>query len=118
MMGRVNPFFEKAGMTACSAPVPARCVRLIEALGMIGVKQNDLIDPRGVQRRMENLQPSEKKFIAQETDRFLQTYGKRRHMPDGFDRTRFILTKLTDRPVYYIWFSPEDKLNIKNQNAK
>jgi len=35
VMGLVNPFFEKAGMRAYTAKMPARCVQLTEAFSMV-----------------------------------------------------------------------------------
>ncbi len=107
VMGLVNPFFEKAGMTAFSAKMPARCVQLIEALSLVGIEKQQLIDPKKVQLKLEQLQGEEGEFIEHQIQRFLQSYGKRRDMPAGLERTRYILSKLTERPVYYIWFNPE-----------
>ena len=117
VMGLVNPFFEKAGMTAFRGKMPARCVRLIEAFSMVGIEKKQLIDTKKVQHALEQApyrsgtgqaQPSEAEFIELEIKRFLQSYGKRRYMPPGPERTRFVLSKLTERPVYYIWFNPKD----------
>ncbi len=105
VMGQVNPFFEKAGMKAYSAKMPARCVQLIEAFSMAGVEKELLIDPQEVQQRIEKLQQSEAEFIEHQMRDFLQSYGRRRDMPSGIERTRYILSKLTSRPVYYIWFN-------------
>jgi len=46
VMGVVNPFFEKAGMTAYTANMPARCVKLTEAFSRVGVEEDELIDPQ------------------------------------------------------------------------
>ena len=110
VMGLVNPFFEKAGMTALKAKSPARCVQLTEALDMVGIEQAEFIEPRKVQRRLEQLPPVKAEFIELQIREFLQSYGRRRDMPAGPERTRFTLSKLTFRPVYYIWFNPEKKI--------
>jgi hypothetical protein len=47
-------------------------------------------------------------------DIFLQAYGKRREMRAGIERTRYVLSKLTGRPVYYIWFNPEKQFVVDN----
>ncbi|MFQ6034389.1 MAG: hypothetical protein ACE5NM_00890 [Sedimentisphaerales bacterium] len=106
VMGRVNPFFERAGMKPYSARMPVRCVQLIEAFSMVGIEKQELIDAQQVQRKLQQLRWPKADFIEQQLQRFLQSYGKRRHMPPGLQRTRFILSKLTVRPVYYIWFNP------------
>lgn len=103
VMGAVNPFFEKAGMKPFTAPVPARCVRLIEALNLVGIEQKRLIDADFVRRKIRRLPKQKAEFIESEFKLFLQSYGKRRSMPPGIEMTKYVLTKLTDRPVYYIW---------------
>jgi GNAT superfamily N-acetyltransferase len=110
MMGLVNPFFERAGMTACTAKTPARCVQLLEALSLLGIEQELLIDPKKVQQKLDNLNDREAEFIEFHIRRFLDSYGDSRNRLPGLERTRFILSKLTFRPVYYIWLNPEMKL--------
>jgi hypothetical protein len=112
VMGQVNPFFEKAGMTRFDPPVSTGCVRLIEALGAVGIEQQDLIDPQLVQRKLDAFSSDRLDFIEVEITRFLQCYGRRRLMPAGIERTKFVLSKLTDRPVYYLWQNPNIELRI------
>jgi hypothetical protein len=111
VMGQVNPFFEKAGMTRFDSPPSAACVRLIEAFAAIGITENDLIDPEKVEQRLDALS-DKSNFIEYEISRFLQSYGQRRHMKAGSERTKFILSRLTDRPVYYLWKNPELVLSL------
>jgi hypothetical protein len=110
VMGLVNPFFEKAGMKAFTAKMPARCVRLVEALSMVGIERRELIDPQKAQRKLDGLPAASAEFIELEIYRFLQSYGSARYSRAGLERTRYILGKLTARPVYYIWFNPKLKL--------
>ncbi len=109
VMGTVNPFFEKAGMRAYTGKAPMRCVQLIEAFSMVGVEKEHLIDSRKVQRRLERLCKRVGEFIEFEIGRFLQSYGKRRLAPASPERMRFVLSKLTVRPVYYVWFNSSVK---------
>jgi GNAT superfamily N-acetyltransferase len=112
VMGRVNPFFEKAGMKRYEGRLPARSVRLIEALGMVGIDESEFIDPSSVQAKLDGLGKSEAAFIEQQMDIFLQGYGRRREMRAGIARTRYVLSKLTGRPMYYIWFNPEKQFIV------
>lgn len=105
VMGRINPFFEKAGMTAYRAAIPARCQRLLAGLNYVGVDEPMLVDSAAVQKRIDELSQAKKGFIDYEFLVFLQVYGRRRNMPPGLERTRYVLSKLTSRPVYYIWFN-------------
>jgi hypothetical protein len=176
VMGRANPFFEKAGLTRFDAPILASCVRLIEAFSVVGVDEEDLIDAALVQQKLDlmigaqchcerseailkhSMRPafvtpakagvqkasqldsyvttsevegsvkiylstrlrlarndsrdSAAEFIESEMVRFLKSYGRRRLMQPGIERTRFILNKLTDRPVYYLWRNPQVELRM------
>jgi hypothetical protein len=110
VMGLVNPFLEKAGMKSYTAKMQERCIQLLEAFSMVGIEKNLLISPQKVQQKLDQLQRPKAEFIELQINRFLQSYGKRRYMPPGPGRTRFVLSKLTARPVYYIWFNPKLQL--------
>jgi hypothetical protein len=112
VMGIVNPFFEKAGMKAFAAKMPVRCIQLIEAFSAVGIEEEELIDAEKVQQKLEQLGQQEGEFIESEIKRFLQSYGERRYEKAGLERTRFVLSKLTFRPVYYIWFNENLELRI------
>ena len=107
VMGRVNPFFERAGMKRYEGRGTARSIQLIEALGMVGIDESKFIDPSAMQVKLDRLSKLEAEFIEQRIDSFLQAYGKRSQMRAGIERTRYVLSKLTARPVYYIWFNPD-----------
>ena len=135
VMGTVNPFLERAGMTAYRTQVPLRSSRLIEAFSSVGIEDRQLVDPKEVQRSIDQLEESEEQFIELEIRRFLQSYSRCRDMPPGLKRTRYVLSRLTTRPVYYIWFNPKrfdagcsmpdtrrgtakEKTNAKNKNQE
>jgi len=106
VMGLVHPFFEKAGLTPYFGSTSKDCVQLIEALSLVGIEDSDLLDARKVQRKLAALRCPAADFIEKQIRIFLQCYGKRRNMPPGLERTRYILSKLTEKPIYYIWFNP------------
>jgi hypothetical protein len=112
VMGLVNPFFEKAGMKAFTANMPTRCVQLVEAFSMVGVEKEELIDSEGVQGKLARLGQREAEFVELQIRHFLQSYGKRRYERAGLERTGFVLSKLTFRPVYYIWFNPKTAFSV------
>jgi hypothetical protein len=35
--------------------------------------------------------------------KFLQAYGSGARIREGIDRTKYVLSRLTARPAYYIW---------------
>jgi hypothetical protein len=106
VMGRANPFFEKAGMKAYTAPQSVQCVQMKEAFNLIGLDERVAVDAQAAQQYIEGLSQGKRMFIKRQMKRFLAGYGKRKNMPPGLERTRFVLSKLTDRPVYYIWLNP------------
>jgi hypothetical protein len=112
VMPRVNPFLEKAGMTAWPARVRLEQVELVEALSLAGIEDHELIDPEPVQRKLESLSPSAADFLEIRIQQFLKSHGSRRTMPCGIERTRYILGKLTERPAYYIWFHPGLEISL------
>jgi hypothetical protein len=119
VMGQVNPFFEKAGMTRIDAPPSPSVARLIEAFAAVGIDRHEFIDPILLHQKLDSLSND---FIERELTRFLQAYGQRRLMPPGLERTKFILSKLTDgalsgvpaggRPVYYFWKNPNRSFGL------
>jgi hypothetical protein len=106
VMGMVNPFFEKARMKSYAAPLHERCVELVEAFSTVGIEQSELVDAELMQRKLDMLQWPAADFIEARIRKFLQSYGKRQNMTPGIERTRYILSKLTARPIYYVWFNP------------
>lgn len=108
VMGHVHPIFERAGMRAFHGPTPPRYERMIEALARAGIEGTTLLDAEATQAMINMLNICNRAQLDAAMREFLRPYGKRRTMPDGIDRTRFILERLTDRPVYYI----HEKLKI------
>jgi hypothetical protein len=105
VMGHANPFFEKAGMKAYTAPLSVQCMQMKEALSLVGIEERVAVDARAAQQHIEGLSQGKRLFIERQMKRFLAGYGKRKHMPAGLERTQFVLSKLTDRPVYYLWLN-------------
>jgi len=110
VMGLIHPFFKKAGMTAYKAKMSSRCAQMLEAFSLVGVEEHMLLEPDRVHRRLDRLGSDQKQFIKRQMSEFLKSYGKSRNLEAGPRRTEFILSKLTERPAYYIWFNPKLKL--------
>jgi len=106
VMPLVNPFLERAGMRCFEPRVPVEHVELLEALSVVGIEEDDLVDPERVQRELDRLGAAPRAFLEARVRRFLKSHGTRRTMPGGLERTRYVLTRLTHRPAYYIWFNP------------
>ncbi|MHC4557811.1 MAG: hypothetical protein ACYTFW_01655 [Planctomycetota bacterium] len=105
VMGLVNPFLEKAGMKPYTAKMSTRSAQLIEAFSMVTIEAKELVDPQEVLRKLARLPATKAGFIERQIRLFLQSYSRRRNMQPGPERTRYVLSKLTARPTYYIWFN-------------
>ena len=79
---------------------------------MVGIEKNEFIYPQRVQRKIDKLTGRKAGFIEGQIKEFLQSYGKRRGMPSGIETTEFVLSKLTERPVYYVWFNKETAFSV------
>ncbi|AQT66965.1 hypothetical protein STSP2_00103 [Anaerohalosphaera lusitana] len=118
VMGKVNPFLERAGMSSIRGAVPVRAARLIELLSAAGIEEEEFVDPAAVHAKLGTLEPDLRSIVEYEFRRFLQAYGRRKNMPDGVERTAYIISKLGERPVYYYWFDPGWKRGDKqSRNA-
>lgn len=106
VMGHVHPIFERAGMTGFRGPIPPRSLRLMRKLDAAGIDARMRLDPDAAHQRLASLPPSQRDRLDAEFRRFLGPYGKRRRMTDGPDRTRFVLSRLTAPPVYYLHEKP------------
>lgn len=113
VMGHINPFFEKAGMTAYKPTESPATKQLIEAFSLIGIEKHALLDPKTVHEKNDSLNAPDRRLIETQIQHFLKKYNKQRYLSHNIERTRFVLSKLTERPVYYIWFNPERKLILK-----
>ncbi len=106
VMGKANPFFEKAGMQPFTAPQSPPIVEFVEVMHLVGIRETEFVDPRKVQEKLDTLSTSEAQLIESSAKRFLKGHGDRLNMPPGLDRTRYILSRIAFTPIYYIWFNP------------
>jgi GNAT superfamily N-acetyltransferase len=87
-MGRVHPFFERAGMKTFDRPALPGAVRVLAAMERDGVRPLDLVDP-------ERLHVSP--FLRAEFRRFA---GKDVAEPELIGVVR---QRVLSQPVYYVW---------------
>jgi GNAT superfamily N-acetyltransferase len=112
VMPLANPFLEKAGMKSFEPRVARSHVELAEALSTVGIEEDALVQPQAVQQKLDALPDRAADFIEARVRQFLKSHGRRRDMPPGLQRTRYILGKLTHRPAYYIWFHPNLEVTL------
>ena len=113
VMGKVNPFFEKAGMLKFEAKPSGRCVKMTEILSVLGIEGNDFVDTERVNVMIESLPARQREFLERRIRNFLAAYGRKgRKIQHCLERTEMILNKLSSRPMYYLWRNPQCKLKI------
>jgi GNAT superfamily N-acetyltransferase len=108
-MGRVSPFFERAGMRRFDYPPRARPdhARLLDALEHAGLAPHDLASVERVMQRMHDLPSTARRWLLREFARFLR--ATRRIASDDLRRMspRELIVAARQRlllqPVYYIF---------------
>src|SRR5690606_14542589 len=103
-MGRVNPFFERAGMTAYHRPLHEYDARLIAALARVGLSPVDLAT---LDRTWPHItaQPADtRRWLVHELRRWYRRNGGRsaHHDADPRDHLRAAQQRLLLMPVYYL----------------
>lgn len=107
-MGRVHPFFEKAGMTRYDPPARADDARLLAALDRVGIPPATLASARAMRARLARCEPCDRAWIERELRRWCAGAGppatRGRHARAA--PLDIILTaargNLLSRPVYYL----------------
>lgn len=104
-MGRVHPFFEKAGMTAYPRGPHAYDARLMDALAAVGVDRATLMRPGAARQVIARLSEARRGWIARELRRWRQ-HAERGRAADGDDMRMNLHAarrRLFCEPVYYVW---------------
>ena len=106
-MGRVHPFFERAGMTAY-APGPApQGARLRSALESVGIDRLARRSAGRLGEALEALGPSARRLAEGEIRRWARSYlAAKNHKSNAPARGRLlelVARHLDSTPVYYLW---------------
>lgn len=106
VMGRVHPFFEKAGMTRYERPEREDHVRLLEALARVKLPATHLASTTTALAHIAALDERAQRFIDGELLRWQRSAGRRSIASAArFDRETAIRTaaaELASEPVYFI----------------
>jgi hypothetical protein len=103
MMGRSHPFFERAGMQAYTPEPDLKTERLQAAFEAAGLKEPVTLSSGHMHASIEALPEPLRGFVTREMEWFCQKFTNRRMRCHSPNRTAFILSKLTERPRYYLW---------------
>ena len=102
-MGAVNPFFEKAGMTAYRRPPHEWDARLRAALESVGLGAESLATPGATLARIDAMPARSRAFVLRELSRWHTRfrYGARGGASVE-ERMEDALARLACEPVYYV----------------
>lgn len=103
-MGRVNPFFERAGMTAYHRPPHAFDSRLIDAMHAIGLTPNDLAHLDQLSVTIGSLTQIKRDWFYKELYRWYRQNAGRNtgHSTDPMIHLHAARQRLMLEPVYYL----------------
>ncbi len=103
-MGRVNPFFERAGMTAYPRPPHAFNARLNDAMRSVGLSPNCLASIEQTQSKIESLTQAQRDWFHRELYRWYRQNGGRSivHSTDPTIHLHAARQRLLLDPVYYL----------------
>ena len=105
VMGKVNPFFERAGMRAFVPEPDGAREDLQRAMIKAGIGEAMWLDAAAVEARLAELSGQSREVVEEAMRVFLKRFGRRRAMRPGIERTAFILNAVGERPVYYAWLN-------------
>ena len=106
-MGRVHPFFERAGMTAYPQAPSPQGERLRACLEAVGLGRCDRRSADALGRALDALAPHTARLAWNEIGRWARSYlGAKNHRTNRPDRRRMldlVARHLDSAPVYYLW---------------
>ena len=104
-MGRVNPFFAKAGMTRYDGPLSPASERLQAVFGHLGVDPNRIGDAALLLEAMGELGAKDQLFLERELHRFAlaQNRRARKQTLRRSEVARIVVQNWLTNPVYYLW---------------
>ncbi|HUU91248.1 MAG TPA: hypothetical protein VM238_08570 [Phycisphaerae bacterium] len=106
-MGRVHPFFERAGMTAYPQAPSAEGERLRACLEAVGIGRGDRRSADALGSALDALVRDAARLAWREIGRWARSYlGAKNHRTNRPDRHRMLdlaARHLDSAPVYYLW---------------
>jgi hypothetical protein len=127
VMGRVHPFFEKAGMVGYPQPRRDCDARLVAALQSLGFDTVDLARPDGADsagrpalcQRINTLRAEQRQWLRQELDRWYRQAvdSKQTRSRDELVQWRAAQRRLLLQPVYYLHDNRQRSKNAQEASA-
>ncbi|MFK7788288.1 MAG: GNAT family N-acetyltransferase [Phycisphaeraceae bacterium] len=104
VMGRVSPFFDRAGMAAYERPVLPVAQRALSAMRYAGIEPNELSMPTCIERRITAMPEPNQQLVTKELIRWYRTAGGRgvSKSPSLAEVLRAAQRSLLANPIYYL----------------
>ncbi len=108
VMGRIHPFFARAGMTPYQVSPGRKAVRLINTLSKAGMTQKEYADVDGFLNRLRGLSTDYQQSVRNELVRYVQSLAHSKFRKENVNKVneplvRKALTHVFNKPVYYLW---------------
>jgi hypothetical protein len=107
VMGLVNPFFVKAGMTMFTAPNDLKRELLLAAFARVNLPPEKLLDTKTVIDTIGHLNRADKTFILRQIDKYFLQARRGSFSSNIPDDLNWIIPRLAysvlQRPAYFIW---------------
>jgi hypothetical protein len=104
-----NRMYTKQGFEIYYQPASVKYTRLMNAFFAINIDLKDTTVPELIELRINSLPSDKREFIEFEISKFLQGFRNADRFKPGYERTRFILSKVPPPQAYLIWFNPRSK---------
>ncbi len=104
-MGRVNPFFTKAGMTRYDGPLSPASERLLAIFEHLDIDPNRIHDATLLLEAMGELDANEQQYLERELQRFARAQNRRARTQtlSKNEVTNIVVQNWLTNPVYYLW---------------
>lgn len=112
-MGSINPFAEKAGMTATKVPHSEITARVLAALRSVGMSDADMANWKLIVRKLESLKGEQQDWLWAELERYATRWIKsrtgRKVTIDPESAARRVASNALLQTTYYLWDRDESR---------
>jgi len=109
-MGKVNPFFEKAGMARWPSRVSKNSERFIAALRSVGIKRELIPSTDRLEKAIAALPEDQRKLVIKQMytalDAYQRTWTSRAIKRDWPKDLKRVSANMLNQPEYFIWRNP------------
>ena len=114
-MGRVNPFFEKAGLTRWPGRVSESAQKFIGALRSVGIAKEVIPNQARLEKAIADLPEHQRELVVRQMyaalDSYQRTWTSRPIKRDWKKDIQRVSANMLNRPDYFIWRNPNWQRN-------